>query len=83
MRAGRGARRTEGLGVLPSLEALELLREVGLQLGDLDERVRRLEALQLADNARHFLQVAISLVSAGIERRRSESEKNARGSDQS
>ena len=49
------SRRTERLGVLPALEPLELLREVGLHLGHLDKRVGRLEALQLADDARHFL----------------------------
>ena len=53
--ARRKSRRTERLGVLPALEPLELLREVGLHLGHLDKRVGRLEALQLADDARHFL----------------------------
>lgn len=43
------------LGVLAALEAFELLREVRLDLGDFDERVGRLEALELADDASHFL----------------------------
>lgn len=47
----------ERLGVLAALEAFELLREVGLDLGDFDERVGRLEALELADDASHFLRV--------------------------
>jgi hypothetical protein len=48
---------TQRLRVLTDLERVEFLCQICLQFGHLDEGVRRLEALKLADHAGHFLVV--------------------------
>lgn len=63
MRAIHFAALTERLRILTVLERVELVRQVRLQFGHLDEGVRRLEPLQLADDAGHFLRGAVVSVS--------------------
>lgn len=55
--AGRGktSELTQRLRVLAHLERVEFLCQICLQFRHLDEGVRRLEALKLADHAGHFL----------------------------
>jgi hypothetical protein len=52
---GRDGKRTKRLRILSVLESVELVHEVALDFGHFSEDVRDLEALELADDASHFL----------------------------
>lgn len=64
---GKKSELTQRLRVLTNLERVEFLCQICLHFGHLDEGVRGLEALKLADHSGHFLATGRKPLSARVE----------------